>query len=112
MATVLITRVAKDALEKAIEEHEVTAPEGTELMARGSEASTSAGAGASTGVRMPSPKGTLSVPFQTKSSGGKGSKQQAAQGSDLGLKDGAKGVLVRIEGSLLHSGSPKVEKGG
>lgn len=111
MATALITRVAKDALEKAIEAHEATAPETSELVARSSDTSTSSGsASTSVGVRMASPKASLSAPFQTKSSGAKAGKQQGVQGSDLGLKEAAKNVLVRIEGSLLHS--PKVEKGG
>lgn len=103
-STVLITRVAKDALEKAIEEHEGGASE--EMGAQMPEAEiemSDASCGSPRRSASPQPL------FHTKLSPHE-SRQQMALALEYNAKDSSKGVLVRIDGTSLSS--PKIEKCG
>lgn len=101
-STVLITRVAKDALEKAIEEHE-----GGVSDEYGVQMSDTVIRTASCGMASPNANGPQ--PFHSKLSP-REPRQQMVLTSESNVKDLSKGVLVRIEGASLSS--PKGEKSG
>jgi len=106
-ATAFITRVAKDALERAIEEHEGSAAEGAELLVQklGRRRKHKRRRWNETRSQdAESPKGHAPrCPFkQNEVERGKGRSNRPVQGAEVGLEEGgAKGVLVRIEGVIV-----------